>query len=183
VPSAALCPYGTLVLRVAEEVMQWNLPVSQLSQRYGFCHSDTARWGCSEEGVLYIWLKNIVSFLDNEDIVISLRGFIGNSLCLLLFRALLTPTQAVWVLWYLPVRSGRPICVSLYSGWTAEWQVRYWTSFLQNILKFFLNLNLRYALYSEKRGGGALIGYLACILRADMTLPIGTSAVTVFWRE
>lgn len=70
---------------------------------------------CLEEGVMYIWSKNIVSFLDNEDTVISLRGFIWNSLCPRLCRALPTPTRAIWVLWYLPVRSGRPICVSLYS--------------------------------------------------------------------
>jgi hypothetical protein len=44
---------------------------------------------------MYIWLKNIVSFLDNEDTVISRHDFIGNSLCLLLCRALPTLTQAV----------------------------------------------------------------------------------------
>ena len=108
---------------------------------------------CLEEGVMYIWLKSIISFRDNEDTVISLRGFIWNSLCLLLCRALPTPTQAVWVLWYPPVRSGRPMCVSLYSGCK-----RGMTGFLLNGLftkyyEVFLSLNLRYALYSEKRKG------------------------------
>lgn len=31
---------------------------------------------CLEEGVLYILLKNVASFLDNEYILISLLGFI-----------------------------------------------------------------------------------------------------------
>jgi hypothetical protein len=134
-----------------------------------------------EECVMYVWLKNIVSFLDDEDIVISLHGFVWNSLCLLLCRALPTPTEAVWVFWYLPVRADRPMCVSLYSGCN-----RGMTGMLLNELftkyyeVFFLIWTSDMRCTAKRGRGGALIGYLARILRADMTLPIGTSAFTVF---
>ena len=74
-------------------------------------------------------------------------------LCLRLCRALPTPTPAIWVLWYLRVRSGRPMCVSLYSGCNRGMTGMLLNELLTKYYEVFLNLNLRYALYSEKRKG------------------------------
>lgn len=64
-----------------------------------------------------------------------------------------SPAQAVWVLLYLTVRSGRLMCVSLHSACTRRMTVVLLNKLFTKYYEVFLSLNLRYVLYSEKRKG------------------------------